>query len=99
MLRPYSKCAGAGGSAEKAVHKPQLALPTGGRTDSGRHLLMASIPNHEANVVLLDEVDSGYHVCTRRYVDDITDIITDQAGLRLGSERVAALVCKICLHD
>lgn len=59
---------------------------------------MAGVANHEPDIVLLGEVDSGNDVGRAGDIDRIANVVTKHAWLALICERVAALIGEIRLH-
>ncbi len=60
---------------------------------------MAGVANDNADVVLGGEGQGRGDISRRGHIHRIADIVTQEAGLALGSEGVAALVGEECLHN
>ena len=62
------------------------------------NLLMTSVPNNETDVVGFGELNRSNDIGGRGDVDGVAHVVAEHASLRLGSERVTALVGKVGLH-
>ena len=60
---------------------------------------MASIAHKHADIEGIREQQGCYHVGLTRDIYSVADIVPQGARLGLRRKWVAALVCKVCLHD
>lgn len=59
---------------------------------------MAGVTDNEADVVITGKIHSSNDLIAGRDVHGVVHVVTKEAWLRLGGERVATLVSEVRLH-
>lgn len=69
------------------------------RYEGDSSLLVTSVPDKEANIVIPRKFDGLRDILSRGDLNGVADIVSQLARGSTIGERVAGLVCEIGLHD
>jgi hypothetical protein len=60
---------------------------------------MACVADDETDIIAFGKFNARNYIINCRDIDCVSDVISQETRLRLGSERVTTLICKVWRHN